>query len=80
MKDVKVLSSLLFLKSSRCGVKMLVTYGVLNMFMVVGNLNLGWACTRRKCHSFGSRVGLVLINNPDSLGMFSWVLISLFIS
>uniref|UniRef100_A0A8C0U2Q1 G protein-coupled receptor 137C n=1 Tax=Cyanistes caeruleus TaxID=156563 RepID=A0A8C0U2Q1_CYACU len=31
----------------------LVTYGMLNMFMVVRNLCLGWACTRKKYHSFG---------------------------
>lgn len=53
-----MLNSLLFFKSLRCGVKVLVTYGVLNMFMVVGNLYLGWACTRKRYHSFGSRARL----------------------
>lgn len=58
LKDFKVLNSLLFFKSSRCGVKVLVTNGVLNMFMVVWNMYLSWACTRKKYHSFGSRARL----------------------
>lgn len=49
--DFQVLNSLLVLKSLKCGVKVFVTYGVLNVFMAVGNLYLGWACTRKRYHS-----------------------------
>lgn len=36
-----MLNSLLFLEVHRCGVKVLVTYGILNMFMPIGHLCLG---------------------------------------
>lgn len=41
------------------------------MFMVVGYLYLGWACTRKKVPVFGPEQDLVLIKNPESLEMSS---------
>lgn len=56
-----MLNSLVFLQVHRCGVKVLVTYGILNMFMPIGHLCLGVFLARKIIPVFlasGSSAGL----------------------